>query len=163
MMYKEIGHVIKPHGLKGEVVVLVEAFAADRVQSLSTIFLDLGGSKVPFLLQRVSPLRPGQFKLRLTGVETQEETERLRKLPVYCLRDDIPDEEDTDLTGFILFNRGVEVGKVLAVIDNSLQVLLEIKTETGESYVPLTSDWILGVDAEAKKLDMDLPEGLLDI
>ena len=162
-MYKQIGHVIKPHGLKGEVVAIIEASAAERIQILDRVFLDIQGSKIPYPLQYTKPLRPGQFKLRLDGVESLEEAEALRKNAIYCLSSEIPDEEEVDLEGFMVLNRGVEIGEVNSVIDNSLQVLLEVKSESGDVYIPLTSDWIIEVNVEEKKLDFDLPEGLLDI
>lgn len=163
MMYREIGNVIKPHGLKGEVVVLMDAVAASRIQDISALYIEIHGTKVPYVIEGFSSLRPGQYKLKLSNINSLELAEQLRKQPCYCIQEEIPEEEDADLAGYTLKDKGVRIGEILSTVENTLQVLLEVQTDGGELFIPLTTDWIIQLDEESKVLNMDLPDGLLDI
>lgn len=105
----------------------------------------------------------------VTGIEDAEAL-----VGCYCLarRADLP-AEDLVLSGFGLCNFSVYdaklglVGKVLGVEvlpgQNLLRIDRECAGSAGEALIPLVDEMIVGFDEGAKRIDMNLPSGLLEI
>jgi ribosomal 30S subunit maturation factor RimM len=57
------------------------------------------------------------------------------------------------------------LGTVVDVYDNLHQQTLEIQLENKEELVliPVVQDWIRNIDLDLKIIDINLPEGILDI
>lgn len=56
------------------------------------------------------------------------------------------------------------VGRVVEIEDRPLQPLLVVEREGGaEALIPLVEDFIIAIDEEALRIDMQLPAGLLDM
>ena len=67
-------------------------------------------------------------------------------------------EDELDFTGWTLLNRGTPVGEITGMepIPGNLCLYL------GDRLVPLHEDFVISCDPQARILDLDLPEGLLD-
>lgn len=160
----EIGVVVKPHGLKGHLVLKVEPNVYHLFASFSSVFLRLGGSDVPFMIEDVAPLNQGKIKVKFTGIANSTKAEALRGVTVWQVQELLGVEEQLDLSGFVLYgDDGAKVGQVQEVMDNQMQVLLLVETANVEVYVPLVDELIIKVDAQRKALTMRIPEGLLDL
>ncbi len=74
----------------------------------------------------------------------------------------------SDLVGCVLFDRGVEVGVVSDVRFGAGEApLLVVGLATGkdkrELEIPYAQEFLLRVDLEQKRIEMNLPEGLLEV
>ncbi|MDB9710366.1 hypothetical protein OAB13_10780, partial [Salibacteraceae bacterium] len=59
---------------------------------------------------------------------------------------------------------GEVIGAVEEVIENNMQLILVVVTETGyEHMIPLVEDFIVDFDEKNQTLKLDLPDGLLDL
>lgn len=150
----EIGRVIRPHGLRGEVVVELVTNRTDRLTPETV----LAGPRGPL---RISASRPFQARhlVRFDGVDTREQAELLRD---FVLRAEPLDEPDSDalwvheLVGAEVRDAaGAALGTVKAVEDNPASDLLVL--DNGGlipcRFVVSKSEGIVTVD---------VPEGLLD-
>lgn len=161
---KEIGVVVKPHGLKGHVVLKLDPAVIAFAPSFESVFVKLHGSDVPFMVEEFASLNQGKVKVKLLGVNTVDQAEQLRGLTVLQVEEMLGTEQQVELVGFALISEtGKNLGKVAEVIDQQMQVLLRIERSAGEFYIPLVDELIIQVDEASERLVMKIPEGLMDI
>jgi 16S rRNA processing protein RimM len=150
----EVGHVVRAHGLRGDIVIALITDRPERVDVGSVLFTDRG----PL---RISASRPDRDKwlVRIEGIDTREAAEPLRGL---VLRAEPLDDPDVlwiheMIGGRVIDSDGVERGTVVAVLDNPASDLLEL--DTGP-LVPLR--FVVGMPANGV-IRVDVPEGLWDL
>ena len=70
---------------------------------------------------------------------------------------------EADLVGCRVFlPDGTDVGEVSDVIVRPVQDLLQVETPRGQRLVPFVGEIVTEVDAEARRVVVDPPEGLLE-
>ena len=150
----EIGRVIRPHGLRGEVVVELVTNRPDRLARDTVI----AGPKGPL---RITASRPFQARhlVQFEGVESREQAELLRD---FVLQAEPVVESDPDalwvheLVGSeVRDTAGAPLGTVKAVQDNPASDLLVL--DDG-GLIPCR----FVVSKAAGVVTVDIPEGLLD-
>lgn len=170
-----VGHVRKPHGTRGELVVepLTDhpdaVFAAGSELRVSDAEGEAPDELLPPL--RVEAARPhrGGLLVLFEGLADRDRAEFLRSR--YLLR---PFEKIEPLDEGELFQHqllgltvvtqeGAEIGTVREVYEHEPAPLLAVETPTREILVPFAREIILEWDLEAGRLVVDPPEGLLDL
>jgi 16S rRNA processing protein RimM len=166
-----IGRVVKPHGLRGEVVVEVLSDDPDRFEP--GLELATGDPEVPAAPSR--PLRvaatrrhQGMLLVTFAGLADRDAVEDLRgellTIPFGAARPLGPDEFwSHQLTGLaVVDHSGAEVGSVAEVLPGAAHDLLQIRLAAGgEALVPAVAA-LVTVDLDAGRIVVaDLP-GLLD-
>lgn len=150
----EIGRVVRPHGLRGEVVVELVTNRSDRLTPGTVI----AGPRGPL---RINASRPFQARhlVQFEGIDTREQADGLRD---FVLRAEPLEESDPDalwvheLVGSEVRDAaGLALGTVKAVQDNPASDLLVL--DNGGlvpcRFVVSNADGVVTVD---------IPEGLLD-
>lgn len=150
----EIGRVIRPHGLRGEVVVELVTNRPDRLDPGTVI----AGPRGPL---RITASRPFQARhlVQFEGIHTREQAELLRD---YVLRAEPLEDADPDtlwvheLVGAEVRDaEGTPLGEVKAVEENPASDLLVL--ENG-GLIPCR----FVVSAAGGVVTVDIPEGLLE-
>lgn len=147
-----IGEITKPHGIKGEVKVFPLTDDIQRFKKLKRVFID--GQEV-----RVSYVTVGHDRaiLRLEGVDSVEEAEKLRKKLLVVPREEAVKLEEgayfiEDLKDCTVYDEeGLELGKVAEVIQTGSNDVYWIK-KPKELLIPAIRDVVLSVDVEAEKI-----------
>ncbi|MHB1485966.1 MAG: ribosome maturation factor RimM [Acidimicrobiales bacterium] len=155
----EVGVIVKPHGLRGEVVVHLTTNRTERLDVGSALDATRGDPDQVVSRLVVERSRPhqGRWIVVFTGVGTLEEAESLRGL---ILKAEALDDPDTfwvhELLGCeVVGTNGGTLGRVEAVESNPASDLLVL--DTG-GLVPL----VFVLDRQAGRLVVDVPEGLLE-
>jgi 16S rRNA processing protein RimM len=162
--HTEIGVVVKPHGLKGDIVVKIEANFSDVINQSDALFINHNGSMVPFILESSATLNKGLVKVKFAGITSAAEVDKLRGRPVMQLTALLNIENQLDFLGFQIHDKqGEAIGEIQYVNDSGVQTLLEVLRNGDEIYIPLVSEFIVEVDESNKILVLDLPEGILDL
>ncbi|MDB9701655.1 ribosome maturation factor RimM [Salibacteraceae bacterium] len=162
--HTEIGVVVKPHGLKGEIVLKIEANFSDVIDTSDVLFVNHNGSMVPFILESTARLNKGLVKVKFAGINSAAEVDPLRGRSVMQLTAQLNIENQLDLVGFAIHDKlGEVLGEIQYVNDSGVQTLLEVLRNGCEIYIPLVSDFIVEVDESKKVLILDLPDGILDL
>lgn len=111
----------------------------------------------------------GTFLVTFEGVDSIDVAELLAGCHCLVRRADLPEEalvvESEELVGYEVCD-SVEglVGTVAEVVESPGQRLLSIERVSGETaLVPLVDAFVVSIDDEARRIDVDLPEGLLDL
>lgn len=173
-MYVTIGHTKKAHGITGEIKMHIEDRYAEDFLKNERIFIDVKGTKVPYFIANVRGTN--EFIVQLEEVDTREVAQVLQSREI-CLRekDLIPDDEreiDVEeeeglvygrLVGYMLTDQTLgDIGSIDEVLEMPQQEMAFLKYQKREVLVPLNAQLIVKVDDKARKVLMDLPEGLLE-
>lgn len=171
--YQEIGKIRKPHGLNGEMrVQIVDRYWEDLLH-LGMLFLDINGQKVPFFIASIRPEAVPPI-IALEDVDTKEAAERYKARPIFLRVSDLSSpivaeapEQDLYygyLQGFELLDQDkLPVGRILRIDVYPQQEMAVLEREGKEVLVPLHDALILSLDEEQQIVQMDLPEGLLNL
>jgi 16S rRNA processing protein RimM len=161
-----IGRITAPHGLRGEVRVHPETDFPDRFAQVRTAFVVQGGRATPVV---VSGSRPhgAAILVTLEGVADVDAARRLRGAAIAVPRGaTVPLGPDTyyvhDLLGMRVESTD---GRALGVIDEIMRGpahdVYVVRGGAGEVLVPAVREMVRRVDAAARCVVVDLPEGLL--
>ena len=164
-----IGKIGKPHGVKGEVTMMFSDDVFDRVDA-EYVVLMLDGILVPFFFEEYRFRTDETAIVKFCDIDTQEQARELTNCEVYFPRN-LSDSGDDDislseLNGFKLIDHiyNKVVGTIYGIDDSTQNILFEVKTESGdELLIPASPELIRSIDAEEHTINMELPEGLLDI
>ena len=168
--YISIGYTKKAHGAGGELKISIEEKYMEDFFSNEFVFLNVQSKPLPFFIENIR--RGKDLIIKLEEIDTPRQAKELTSSEVFLREKDVNEKPvviDTEFTyqklvGFQLFDseRGA-LGPIIEVQENKFQDLLVIKHEEREILVPIHDDLIESVDREAKKISLQLPEGLLDL
>jgi len=160
-----VGAIAGSFGVQGE--VRLKSFCADptAIADYGPLFTEDGTQFYQIKLTRAVS---GGLGARITGVATKEQADALRGVSLYVDRaklPKLPDDEfyHTDLIGLAAHDTGgALVGTVQAVHNHGAGDLLEIAGAGLKTalLLPFTRAVVPTVDLAAKRIVVDLPEGL---
>lgn len=166
-----IGLLLKPHGIKGEITMQVDADI--DLRELRCIVLDIDGIYVPYFIDSVRPRSSESVLVTISDIDTEEKAQELCGKEVYALRADVPNADGDDDGGFFLAdlvgynietNENECIGEIIAYDDSTENVLIVVRSLAGKTiYIPIADEFIDGIDPDKKVVMMDLPEGLIDL
>jgi 16S rRNA processing protein RimM len=166
--YFSIGKIVGTHGLTGEVVLEHALGKKTSLKGLETIFIEeRKGSFLPYFIESAKLKNEQEVYLKLEGFRTKEGARRLNQREVWLLKEDFDKYAGKSspiyLLGYMMINEGEEIGEVIEVIDQPMQVLCKVRYRGNEALIPLHNESLNKIDKKKRQLHVTLPEGLLDI
>ncbi|MCK9638717.1 MAG: ribosome maturation factor RimM [Prolixibacteraceae bacterium] len=165
-----IGTIVKPHGLRGEVVLEIEEGYEDALEDPEYLLVEVEGGLVPFFVSEDGV----RFRTSTSLSLAFDDLNSVEKVRPYCgckifVHKDIDTEEGSgeefnELIGMTVFDeeRG-KLGKVSRVDNFSGNIVLTILYKSREILVPLSEELIVRFDEEKRELHLDCPEGLIEL
>lgn len=163
----KLGKVGRPHGYEGgfQLHLMVEFDSINN--PLEWVFLEIHDENVPFRVTEFYSLNDKKAFLKLEDFEDEKSLTEVVNNDVFVTEDQILDEAyliaNDDIVGWMVINRGDEIGIINNTIDNKGQILLEVMYQGQEILLPLIDSWILDINEDDHTLNLDLPEGLLEL
>tara|TARA_B100001093_G_scaffold184482_1_gene177126 strand:- start:1003 stop:1500 length:498 start_codon:yes stop_codon:yes gene_type:complete len=157
-----LGEFIKLFSFKGELIFYSELKSV-FVENLDSLFVNFNESYVPFQIIKVKSHKKNNYRTQLQNVNSESEAKRLLKKDIYIERIENSDNSDYLVDNFKLYNNNKYVGVVISTINKTEQSIMEVKMSEKVVLIPLVDQFIVEINDEELKIDMDLPEGLLDI
>lgn len=164
----ELGHVIKNHGIKGELLVFLDVDDPVKYEKLDSVFIEINHKLVPFFIE--------QFKLQgsnaIVKFEDVNDIERARELAatrMFLPLEQLPDlGKDNfylhEIIGFTVIDETAgRLGEIKTIYEANGNRLAGMDYREREVLVPLNKDFIRKLDKKKKEVFMALPDGLLDI
>ena len=166
--YFSIGKIAATHGLSGEVVLQHALGKKTDLKGLQTIFIEeKKDSFLPYFVESTSIKNALEVYIKLEGFNTKESARRLSQKEVWLLKADFDKyaakSSPISLLGYIMINSGEEIGEIIEVIEQPLQVLCKIIYEGNEALIPIHEESLEKVDKKKKQVYVNLPDGLLEI
>lgn len=166
--YLKIGKTGKAFGTEGMLKFNVEERFLDDLFEATAIFIEQMGKPVPFFIDEVHNEAP--LILKLEEVDSREIALELAGKDIFLRREDIAEaslEQPFDLSaleGFQVVDRTAgAIGPIEEVVELPQQLMAIVQYEGREVLIPLSDQLILSVDADNQRIEMDLPEGLLEL
>lgn len=166
--YIQIGEIVKPQGIRGELKLKAMTSDMSRYARLETVLLQRGKGEMKEYQVVKGRSYDGFAFLTLKGVSDRDAAEALRGYGVYVDREhaiDLDEDENfvDDLIGLTAVDRqGNEIGELTDVLTpNSICDVYVFDTPRGEMMIPALRRVVLEVDLEAEKIVLDesiLPE-----
>lgn len=183
-----LAHVLRPQGRKGEVLAELLTDFPEKFSERKQVYLAPGGfegepsaAREAVIVSHWLPVgkNEGRIVLQFAGVGSITEAEALAGLDVM-----VPSEERvkladdavyiSELVGCTLYDRSTVVGVVTDVqfattpdgarrLEEAAPLLVVTAPDGGEVLVPFAKAFLMHVDLRAKRVDMVLPDGLVDV
>jgi 16S rRNA processing protein RimM len=164
-----LARVIKTQGRRGEVAVEVHTDISDRLKVGVRVFaLAEDNSRRELRIEDAWPHKDW-LVLKFAGVESISDAEVLIGSELQVPLNERAELEPgaayvSDLVGCTLFDHGRDVGIVSDVRFGAGEApLLVVGSGKSELEIPYAQEFLLRVDLEHKRIEMNLPEGLLDV
>ena len=175
-----LARIRKPQGRKGEVFAEILTDFPDKFKERRQLWLlaadvaAAAAAQAPRQVELLNDwLHKGGVVLHFAGVDSITAAEALKGMVVAIPREEraaLGEDEVYvgDLIGCVLVDvagaEAVHVGEIEAV-DRSggAAPLLVVRGAKGEVLVPFTKSYLRKIDLAAKKVEMDLPVGLVDL
>ncbi|KAB2831935.1 MAG: 16S rRNA processing protein RimM [Candidatus Dadabacteria bacterium] len=162
------GKITKAHGLSGGLKLLPFSRLPENLNSITRIFIDSPGNHrpEPFTLKECR-FEKGSAVIRLEGIDSIEEAEKLIGRDVYIEKSDLPELGEGEFYWFELIGLDVYTedgryaGKVESLIDRALQSVLVVKDGGKEELIPLSEPIIKEINLSESKIIISPVEGLL--
>jgi 16S rRNA processing protein RimM len=171
-----LARLVRPQGRKGEVLAELLTDFPEKFQERKRVFLlSPKGSKPapPREIQLENHwLHKGRVVLKFAGIDSINDAETLRGLDVAIPPEEratLSDDEVyiSDLIGCHVYagSPPADIGEVIDVDTDSTAVpLLELRgTHQDEILIPFAKAYLVRVDVPAKRIEMNIPEGLLEV
>ena len=166
--YLSIGRTGKAFGTEGALKFKVREQFLDDLFDASVIFIELLGKPVPFFIEYIHNDAP--LIIKLEEVDTREEALELAGKELLLLREEVSGdslEQPFDLSaleGFQVVDRVVgELGRIQEVLELPQQMMAVVPYQGREILIPLADSLITVVDVEKQRIEMNLPDGLLEL
>ncbi len=165
----QLGHITKTHGLNGEVVFFLDVDDPSEYEDLDSVLIEVRGELTPYFIESLSINRDRAI-VALEDVESLDEAKKLINCPVWLPLDNLEEITDPDrfyyheIIGYkIIDETEGPLGTVTSVMAMATQDLIAMQYRGQEMLIPINSAIVKTVDRVAKTLNVDLPEGLLDV
>lgn len=166
----QLGYIVKTHGLKGEVQLLLDVDSPDDYRKLESVFVLQHQQLVPFFIK--SMLLSGKTAIvAFEHVHSVEEAKQLKGCALYLPLELLPVlDRDTfyihEVIGFDLIDweSQKKLGQITQAMDSGPQLLFSVLTPDGvELLVPYDRSLMKGLNRKEKFMILQIPEGLPDI
>lgn len=164
--FLETGKITGTHGLKGEVRVQPWADSPEFLAEFDELYLDKGAKKIEIKAARV---HKNMLIMKINGVDTIDDAEKLRNKILYMDRDDVELEEGAyfiqDLIGLDVLDdeTGEKIGILAEVTETGANDVYHIKTDEGKVYlIPAIPDVVKDISLEDGAIRVFKMKGLFD-
>lgn len=156
LQYIEAGEIVTTHGVRGEVKVLSWLDSPDMLCEFSRC--RIGGKEYAMDAVRVQKTCN---LVKLRGVDTMEDAQKLRGKTMELYREDISDELifAAELVGMEVFAGETSIGKITEVLDYPGNSVYVVQGER-EYLIPAVKEFILSTDLEKNEMRVKLLEGM---
>jgi len=163
-----LGYFSRTRGLKGELQLFFEYEAYDELE-LESIFVEMDGKLVPFFIEQIKVHPNSTAFLFLEEYDHLDKVQSLLRKKVYYPQSLVPERDPddfrlTDLKGYQVIDlQHGALGIIIEIHDFPQQMVASVAFEGKELLFPLNEDLMLNIDSDTKRLEVDLPDGLVEM
>lgn len=166
----EVGYIQKPHGLKGEVILVFEKEFEETIDALDFLFIDVDGGLVPFHIEEdgLNFRTDDSAICKLEFVDTLSKAKDMVGCKVFVSDNEVIAFEDQGTTSTLIGMRAFDakfgdIGLISRVDDFSGNLVITVLHARAEILIPLSDEVITSIDEEKREIHLDCPNGLIEI
>ena len=154
--YIEAGEIVTTHGVRGEVKVLSWLDSPEMLCEFDRCRI----SGREYVMDSVRVQKTCNL-VKLRGVDTMEDAQKLRGKTMELYREDIPDELifASELVDVEVYADGARIGKIKEVLDYPGNSVYVVQGER-EYLIPAVKEFILSTDLERNQMQVKLLKGM---
>ncbi len=166
--YFSIGQIVATFGLNGEVVLKHNLGKKTSLKGLEVLFIEEVKDKfIPYFITNAKIKNEAEVYISVDGITNKEAAKKITAKKVWLREDDFHKQAGKtapiSLIGYLMIDGKNELGNVLEVIEQPLQILCRLDIEGKEVLIPLHEETIRSIDHKKKRVVVELPEGLLEV
>jgi 16S rRNA processing protein RimM len=183
-----LAHLLRPQGRKGEVLAELFTDFPERFEDQRRVFLAAPGFDGDEVEARSAEVvafwlpvgkNEGRVVLQFAGIDTISDAESIAGLDVLVPREErLPLDDESvyisELVGCTVYDGSTPVGVVEDVqfamtadggrrLDDAAPLLAVTSPDGDEILIPFAKAFLVAVNTDAKRIEMTLPEGLIEI
>lgn len=164
----KVGIIRSAHGLKGDVMITHQLDNSNDLTQWEALMIELNpGSFIPFFIEEIEMLNDEDILCKLEEINSREEAVTLNGKAVYTtIHHQVKAKKEDEweaLIGYEVMHNDIIIGKISALLNVSMNMLLQVERENKEILIPATEEFIMDIDPKKKVIRMQLPDGLLDL
>ncbi|HET9055629.1 MAG TPA: ribosome maturation factor RimM [Chitinophagaceae bacterium] len=166
--YFTIGKLVTTFGLDGKLVLKHGLGKKTALKGLEKVFIEEKKEAfIPYFVESTAIKNEDEVYIKLEGINTKETAHKLTQKEVWLTEDDfakhVAKSSPVSLLGFHIINNGEDLGEVIEVIEQPMQVLCKIIINNNEALIPVHEATLQKINKKNKQVLVNLPDGLLDI
>lgn len=165
----QLGYIVKPHGLKGELQVLLDVDSPSEYENLESVFVRQGQQLVPFFIEYIN-VKSEKAIMALDEVQSFEQARALKGAELYLPLSVLPKPEKNEfylheIEGFMVVSQdGQQIGKIINAVESGPQLILVTEDAQGtEILLPYIQSLLIKLDRDNQELHLNIAEGLIDV
>ena len=162
----QIAKVLKSNGTDGDILLGFKTIQPEDIDTKEPVYIYFDGLPVPFFIESLTKKGSDKAIAHLNDINCLRDAEEIVGQAVYAdYLEEVDDEDDfSSLEGWTVYDaEGNAVGTVSQFIDIPANPCLEVETKNGAAIIPLHEDLIISLDQKTRILEMEIPDGLLDL
>lgn len=179
-----VAHIVKSYNTNGEIVVKLTNDLLEDLERKEPVFIYFDELPVPFFIEKFSTKGNSGAVIKFDNINDLAHSEELVKRKIFieassatseALEELAQEDMGAYLSGFVLFDEnGTEIGRVTDYYDYPNNPCIEIEpaegvrsslsdVEDGDSpiLIPFQEQFIIAFDPEQRKIQMEVPSGLI--
>ena len=164
----QLGYVIKPHGLAGDISIFIDADNPQVYKNLESVFIQQDKQLVPFFITKIK-ISGQKAILKLEESLDIDTAQTLKGCALFLPLAFLPELDDDqfyfhEIIGYTVEDKNLgNLGIVSTIYDAGPQDLLAFIHKSKEILLPINDATFSHVDKASKQIFVTLPDGLLDI
>lgn len=164
----KIGWILKPHGLKGEVTVMLDEDAPEDFSSIESVFVEQNERLVPYFIKAISIQGKKAF-VKFEEIDSIDAALKISKHALYISKSIRPKSGRGEFYNDEIIDFEVHdeekglLGKVREIMQAGPNRLLVVDHDNKEVLIPVNGPFIASVNKTKKKVVVNLPEGFLEL
>ncbi|MEZ4906978.1 MAG: hypothetical protein R2771_04910 [Saprospiraceae bacterium] len=164
--YIQIGTILKPTKREGELIASLQNDYLYDADEIKAIFIEFNGNIVPFFIETLE-LDDSLAYIKFEEFNGPEDVKPYNGNNLYIREQDIKDyspEEKTDFTGFQIIDETTKNKlEIIELEEFPGQLMAKVTYNNKSILLPLIEEFIIEIDFDKKTINMNLPEGILDL
>ena len=167
-MNVRIGKIVAVNGLKGEVILEHNLGKRSELKGLLSVMIETKKDElIPYFVETAKARSATESILKFEGVDTPEKAKLITRKNAWIAEKDfdahVSKQSSTALLGYILFDKKIRIGEITAVLEQQQQILCTVEINGKEALIPVHSDNTLHMNSKERTIEVDIPDGLLEI
>lgn len=166
------GKLGKAHGLKGELKIYPEDVFEEDLLQMDFLLLQTANQMLPYFIESVRG--EGFLIVKFEGCDNRSQAIELEKKDFYFKKDlllypiDEYSKEEESEYGFlidfdVLDTEGKKLGVITTIEEYPQQIMATVLSGEKPFLIPLVKSFIIDINTEKKTIELDLPEGILEL
>lgn len=166
---REFGIVLKPHGVKGELMIKTAFQLPDHFELTESIFFEIEGLLVPFFIEEYTISSSETVIIKLEGLSDKNKSIRFIDCKVFIekTKKNSAGKTPFDALSFIGFSVINQDRQKLGLVNNIMDIpgnfLLSVLHGESEILIPFNEELLINIDKKKKLIQLKIHPGLLDL